>query len=143
MSESFRRFRRLRDADPEYPIYVKNATERLIEWKMYDEHDFIVREHPNRRFYNIFSIWPGQVVNLREIMSDQPFHSSMILGSLLYRERLIVLNEACWGYDPDDDPELPALKEQAANPPPRRSARHYAVMATRRRREYSDSHPQD
>lgn len=142
MSESYRRFRRLRDADPEYPIYVQNPTQKLIEWKMYDEHDFIVREHPNRRFWNIFCIWPQQVVNLREIMTEQPFESSMILHWHLERERLIVLNEACWGYDPEDDPAIPALKKLAENPPPRLSARHYAVMATRRRRECSDSHPQ-
>ena len=141
LKDNFRKFKRWRDAAPEYPIYVQNATDRLIEWKMYDQYDFIVREHPCRRFYNIFCIWPGQVVNLREVMTDQPFHSSMHLHWLIERERLIVMNEACWGYDPDEDPSIPGLKELAANPPPKRSARHYAVMATRRKNELR--HPEN
>jgi hypothetical protein len=139
INENWHRYQSLL-RDPEYPIYVQNTTDNIVEWKMFDSDDFICAyDHPNRYQSFRFRIWPGEILNLREIMSEQPFHSSLILDWYIKTDRFKVLNERNWQIDPLDDPAVKKLRKLSAKPIRRHSVRYYAIQA--RRKEIEHIHP--
>lgn len=137
-SEEWRKFSRLR-ADPEAPIFVQNMTDTFLQWEVYRDQrgsDWKVdHDHRNRLFRNL-RIEPGEIVNLRELIIDEAFHSNMTIPWLIDTGKLTVLNDH-YGNTPDpyEDEEIQPILEAMKNPPPQRTARYYAIAAQRRRNE--------
>jgi hypothetical protein len=137
-NDSRRRFKRLRD-DPEAPILVQNMTDALIQWEVYRDQrgsDWKVDiDHRNRNWRSL-RIEPGEIVNLRELIIDEAFHSNMTIPWLIDTGRIMVLNDH-YGNTPDpyEDEEIQHILEAMKNPPPQRTARYYAIQAQRSRNE--------
>lgn len=135
-SEGWRRFKRLR-ADPEAPIFVQNATDALISWEVFRDQkgsDWKVDwEHRNRNWRELV-IQPREIVNLRELLDEEAFHSNMVIPWYINNGSLIVLNDH-YGNTPDpyEDEEIQPILEAMKNPPPQRTARYYAIAAQRRK----------
>jgi hypothetical protein len=130
------RLKSLRDI-PEEPIYVRNVTDQLISWRVYEREDFVCDwEHRNRMNSREFRIDPGETVNLRDIFHDEVFHTSLILHWHVNTKRLIVLNDTSWFADQDDHHRIQLAIRR---PPKKRSSRYYAVRATRRKNVSRDS----
>lgn len=141
-SEGWRRFKRLRE-DPEAPIFVQNMTDTLITWLVYRDlkgSDWKCDwEHRNRHWREL-RIDPAEIVNLRELLHEEAFHSNLHIPWLINTGRLMVLNDH-YGNSPDpyEDEEIQPILEAMKNPPPQRTARYYAIEAQRRKNGRRDS----
>lgn len=140
--DAWRRFQRLRD-DPEVPIFVQNGTDQLIQWEVYRDQkgsDWKVDHDHRNRLFRMLRIDPLEVVDLRELLHEEAFHSNQTIPWLINTGRLIVLNDH-YGNTPDpyEDPEIQPYLEAKNNPPPQRTARYYAIAAQRRRNVSRDS----
>lgn len=142
MSEAWRRFERLRK-DPLAPIFVQNATDGLIQWEVYrtrSGNDWKCGpEHRNRNWRGL-RIEPGEIVDLRELLIEEAFHSNQTIPWHITRGSLILLNDH-YGNTPDpyEDEEIQPILEAMKNPPPQRTSRYYAIAAQRSKNERRDS----
>ncbi len=135
-SEAWRRFKRLRE-DPLVPIFVQNSTDALIQWEVYrnisrSASDWLVDMDHRNRNWRYLRIDPGEIVNLRELLVEEAFHSNQIIPWHINRGSLIVLNDH-YGNSPDpyEDEEIQPILEAMKNVPPQRTARYYAIQAQR------------
>jgi hypothetical protein len=142
VTENWRRYKRLVH-DTEAPILVQNMTDTLVQWEVYRTQqgsDWLVDiDHRNRNWRQL-RIEPGEIVNLRELLCEEAFHSNQVIPWHLNRGSLMVLNDhygnSC---DPFEDEEIQPFLEAMKNPPPQRTARYYAIAAQRRKNVRRDS----
>jgi len=132
MSEAYRRFKALR-RDPEWPIFVRNATDEVIEINFPYRGDFKWwQDHPLKLDWKHLRFPPGQLLNLRFFISEGPLHTNLQLSWEIRRENLVVENEACWNCDwAEKCPTLKTLYRESRVITRMASDRWRAVMATR------------
>ena len=138
--EGWRKFKRLLE-DPEAPILVQNVTDAPISWQVYRDQngsDWKTLEHWNRICRDL-RIEPREIVNLRELLHEEAFHSNMTIPWLIEAGRLMVLNDH-YGNSPDpfEDEEIQPFLKAMKNPPPQRTSRYYAIAAQRIRNGRKD-----
>lgn len=132
MSEAYRRFKLLR-REPEWPIFIRNVTDEMIEINFPCEGDFkFWQSHPLKAKRKHLRIPPGQLIDLRYFISEEPLHTNMHLPWYLETGRLRVENEACWNCDwAEKCPTLKSLYRESRVITRMANDRWRAVMATR------------
>lgn len=133
MSEAYRRFKLLR-RDPEWPIFVRNVTDEMIEINFSYEGDFkFWQSHPLKAKRKHLRIPPGQLIDLRYFISEEPLHTNLHLPWYLETGRLRVENDSLCRYChyPEKCAGLESLYREFRLPQRMANDRWRAVMATR------------
>ena len=133
MSENCRLFKHYR-SNGDLPIFVRNATKELIEIKFTYDGDFnSFRNHPLKDWRTL-RFPPGQLINLRYFLSEEPLYSNLHLDWHIYYEKLIVEGEHyCWDDYPEKCEEMKPLYEEARLISRMNNDRWRAIQATKER----------
>ncbi len=129
-SESIRRFKQFL-RDPELPIFVRNTTDETIVIDFTYNGDFTFwRNHPFKMWHTLM-VPPGQLINLRYFLNEEPLACNLHLRWHIERESLIVVNEYFQEDYPKDCEELKPLYEESHKIVRINNDRWRAVQATK------------
>ncbi len=139
MNDNYRRYKSLR-RDPEVPIFVRNVTDEPIEIKFTYDGDIIAFWKNPIFDWKTMRLAPLQLVDLRTLISETPLTTNLHLLWYIETNRLVVENEhSYYRDDPEEEPEVIRLREEAQLATRLTNDRWRAILATRRKHEHRNS----